>query len=431
MLRRCHISVINGNDNAGRHNHFCDRSNPAMTNPRALAALATVACLSATAQAGVVTTDGADIIVNTNSGLEVKTADGETSFKLGGRLQLDGSTWDGATNKGSDDWGSDLWFRRARIELAGKSGDWGYEAAYNLVDSGSIQDANISYEGWGSMFRVVAGQQKEDFGMEDTQSSKWITFIERSMPTNAFETGQSVGLKLTGANDALTYSVGVYRAAIDADDNSLDEAWTGRFVYRPILADDGTLLHLGIGATLRNGSFEALGSRLARGGEDGNASKVQAAYTAGEAEELLIYNFEAAGQLGSGHIAAEYFIAEASDNEAAGDMDAEGFYVELGYVLTGEQRGYKNAIAAFDKVKPASAGGAWELTARYDQLDVDNDDPLMKITGEVGSSYTVGLNWYATQLVKIMANYSYVEVDKEINDQDDGNVFSMRAQYAF
>jgi phosphate-selective porin OprO/OprP len=39
------------------------------------------------AQAGTVTTDGEGLVINTESGIEVKTSDDSASFQLGGRIQ--------------------------------------------------------------------------------------------------------------------------------------------------------------------------------------------------------------------------------------------------------------------------------------------------------------------------------------------------------
>lgn len=59
------------------------------------AASALAMAVTAQAFAGTVTTDGADIVVKTKGGLEVATTDKEFSFKLGGRIQADYSSFDG------------------------------------------------------------------------------------------------------------------------------------------------------------------------------------------------------------------------------------------------------------------------------------------------------------------------------------------------
>ena len=85
--------------------------------------LALVTALAAQAQAGTVTSDGADIIIKTKGGFEAKTADGDYEFKIGGRIQLDYNSYDGVINKEEGETGSDLFLRRGRIEMKGKVKD--------------------------------------------------------------------------------------------------------------------------------------------------------------------------------------------------------------------------------------------------------------------------------------------------------------------
>ena len=403
---------------------------------RTAMAVAIAAVTAAGAHAGTVTTDGADIVIKTKGGFEAKTADGTASFKIGGRMQLDYNDYDGVINATSiGDDGSDIFFRRARLELKGHYHDWEYEMSYNLTDSGSIDQLNTTYTGWGDMAQLTFGQQKENFGLEDTGSSKWITAMERSLPANAFDTGNNVGVKLHGANDFVTYSAGVFKQDLD-NEHELDTATTARLVVRPMYGDDG-LIHLGVGYTTResDGSgFDAIDSRLGvRGGNDGKATKVEAEYTGGAlADEMEVWNAELAASFGPVHAMAEYFDGELSGMGGAPDLDGEGYYVQLGYILTGESRSYKTGIAAFDKVKPSGPGGAWEVFARYDELDLGgNNNPMIDLTGETGNTLTLGVNWYANELVKIAFNYVHAETDEEIGGEDDGDAIVGRIQFAF
>jgi phosphate-selective porin OprO/OprP len=397
-------------------------------------AVAIAAVTTAAAHAGTVTTDGSDIVIKTKGGFEAKTADGTASFKLGGRMQLDYNDYDGVINTVPGEDGSDIFFRRARIELGGHYHDWGYYMSYNLTNSGSIDQLHTTYRGWGKMAQLTFGQQKENFGLEDTGSSKWITAVERSLPANAFDTGNNVGAKLHGANDFVTYSAGVFKEDLD-NENDLDTAATARLVVRPMYGDDG-LVHLGAGYTTRDGEFTQLGARLGvRGGEDGSAAaRIRGRYTGGAvADEMEAWNAELATSFGPFHAMAEYFDGEISGANGAPDIEADGYYVQLGWILTGESRSYKTDIAAFDKVKPSSPSGAWEVFARYDELDVSDTDniPPVQLIGETGNTLTLGVNWYANELVKIAFNYVHAETDEEISGEDDGDALVARIQFAF
>ncbi|MAT49601.1 MAG: porin [Porticoccaceae bacterium] len=392
-----------------------------------------IASLSAATQAGTVTSDGADIVVSAKSGFEAKTTDGDYAFKIGGRVQIDYDSYDGVINAVPGENGSDLYFRRARLEIKGKAKDWGYEFSYNLTGSGSIDQLHTTFAGWGDLAEITVGQQKEDFGLEDTGSSKWITAVERSLPSSAFDTGNNLGIKLHGANDFLTYSLGAYKTGIDSD-NDLDSAVTGRLVIRPYM-DGDNLIHLGVGATTRSGVSADYNSRLGvRGGEEGDgAGRVRARYRiAGVTQDgdRDDYNIEAAVNFGPFHLTAEYFDGEADVDTAPVTVESDGYYVQAGYVLTGESRSYKTGIAAFDKVKPANAGGAWEVFARFDSLDVNNAAPV-SVAGEQADTITLGVNWYLNSLVKMSVNYVNVETDQPIGGEDDGDALVARLQVAF
>lgn len=403
--------------------------NPAVIATAAILALGSVAAASA----GSVNSDGSDIKIKTKGGFEAKTKDGKYSMAIGGRIQLDYNHYDGVINEVEDETGSDIFFRRARIQIDGKAKDWSYKVSYNLTDTGSIDALFVSYEGWGKLTEVTFGQQKEYFGLEDSGSSKWITAIERSLPANAFSVGKNVGIRLHGANDLITYSVGAFKENVDADDNSLDYALTGRLVVRP-LNTKNAVVHLGAGFSLRDGEFDALGARLGvRGGEAGTANQVEAQYDEGVADESQLWNMEAAVLFGPWHVMAEYFAAKLSAVEDGPDIEATGYYLQAGWIVTGERRAYKTSSGALDKVSPNKGGGAWEVFARYDDLDVTDSEasPLIDIDGGAGNTVTLGVNWYATSNVKAALNVIHAQTDNTIGGEDGGDAVALRLQYVF
>ena len=396
-----------------------------------------IASIAVGANAGTVTSDGGDIVIKTKSGFEAKTADGDYSFKTGGRIQLDYNGYDGVINTMEDESGSDLFFRRGRLEIKVKAKDWSSLVSYNLTGGGSIDQLNTTYTGWGKGSQVTFGQQKENFGLEDTGSSKWITAIERSLPSNAFDTGNTVGVKWHGANDQFTYNLGVFKEGIDSTDNSLNTAVTGRLVYRPV-QNDTTLVHIGGGFTARDGDFDSFDSRFIRGGSNKTANKVEVAYfedidgTGPSGDELSAYNLEFAVSSGSFNFMSEYFDSEISGTGLP-DLQASGYYLQGSYILTGEKRTYKNSIGAFDKVKSASDGGAWEVFLRHDSLEVSDNvvSPLVDTHAGDGDTLTVGVNWYASAATKVAVNYVHADSDQVINGVDSGDALVGRLQFAF
>jgi phosphate-selective porin OprO/OprP len=337
-------------------------------------------------------------------------------------------------NRNEDQTTSDVFTRRARVQLAGDLGDWSYKASYNLTDGGSVYVLHASYKGFGKLARITLGQQKEYFGLEESGSSKWVTAIERSMPSNAFGGGKNVGIRLHGANDFLTYNIGIYRESIDANDGALDRAVTGRFVIRPF-SGKRKLLHIGAGFSTRRGQFDALSARLGvRGGEDKTANEIEANYRGQNfASDSKAWNLETAAIWGRLHFMAEYFDAELSGAGTAPNIEANGNYFQVGWTLTGERRRYKSSVAAMSEIVPKGRGGAWEVFARVDNLDLTDTtiDSAIDIDGGQARSATFGLNWYASDSIKVALNAVRVETDLPFNGRDSGSAIVARVQFVF
>ncbi len=86
----------------------------------------------------------------------------------------------------------------------------------------------------------------------------------------------------------------------------------------------------------------------------------------------------------------------------------------------------------FDRTKPANSfnaggAGAWEVRGRVDRIDLQDGD----FAGGKQVGYTVGLNWYATNYLRFLGEYSFVDVSDSggVGGQDgEVNAFSLRAQ---
>ena len=112
-----------------------------------------------------------------------------------------------------------------------------------------------------------------------------------------------------------------------------------------------------------------------------------------------------------------------------------GWYVLGSYFLTGESRGYSGSQGRFTRVKvrrPIDEGGrgAWELTFRYSHLDLTNGG----VEGGKQDIATFGINWYAMQNLRFMANYlNVVDLDRSgtATDGDEPLAVQVRTQVNF
>ena len=354
--------------------------------------LALAISAASAAQAGTVTTSGEDLVIDTDSGIKVKVSDNSASFQLGGRLQWDYDATQSDAN-GVDT--TDFDVRRARLYAKGHFGDWAYKAQFNVAESdgkkgGDAEDLYIRYLGFGSAATVTIGKQKEPFGLEQLTSSKDISALERSAMSERYTPGRSGGIQLSGKGDNWTYGIGYFEADGDGSDDFNNTAVTARGTVAPVQTNNA-VVHLGAGYTTRDADTQA--------------------------NEVDTFNLELAGASGPFHAQAEYFDSE------EGQVDVDGYYVQLGWIITGESRPYK--AGAFKRVKPASPKGAWEVVARFEDGDGKYSDVGLATTD--GKQTTLGVNYYANKNVRLGMSY----MDGEEANGASGDEVRARLQYAF
>lgn len=334
-------------------------------------AFAAIAMISSTANA--------EVNVSTNGGLKIES--GEYKVQIGGRIQYDYNRSERNGEVDEDDFDA----RRARLFIKGNvSESWNYKVNWN-VDGEGFEDLYLRYSGWGQGAVVTVGKQHQAFTLSQLISSKDVGISERPAIVERYLIGRREGVQLHGDIDKLHYAIGVFTEEGTDEDNG----FAGRVAYAPIKLDNSTL-HLGL--SLKN------------------------------TEEQDGFGIEAAAVSGPFHIQAEYFDAEEVSDE--GEQEINGYYVQAGYVITGEKRPYKNGT--FKKIKPESKSGAWEVVARYEEGDGGFGD--IELGDTDASSYALGLNYYLNDYVRI--NTSYQAGESNLTE-DDGNEFRVRFQVAF
>jgi phosphate-selective porin OprO/OprP len=212
----------------------------------------------------------------------------------------------------------------------------------------------------------------------------------------------------------------------------------------------GNVLHFGVNyATrdLQDTSFDGrIRSRLGirgvstEGGQDagnnGNRLVLAGANNTpvGAYDNDSTVGLEAAFATGPFSIQSEYLKREVEAKAAnREDIDADGYYVQVAYTLTGEARDYK--LGKFDKIKPSNKSlGAWEVFYRYDNISAEDDNGAFANIDDVEAKvHNLGVNWYANEAVKLSGYYVTTKVDNATNSvgDDDGDGMVFRAQYVF
>ncbi|WIX04029.1 porin [Pseudomonas sp. AR5] len=427
------------------------------------AASALALAVSAQAFAGTVTTDGADLVIKTKGGLEVATTDKEFSFKLGGRLQADYSTFDGVYTDNGDA-ADAAYFRRAFLEIGGVVyQDWKYQINYDFAhnagseDDGYFDEASIAYTGWNPV-QIKVGRFDPDFGLEKATSSKWVTAQERNAVYELMDWanshGNGMGVQLSGAiGDSLYASAGVTAKDANDEDGKSTKQFNMRGVFAP-MHESGNVLHIGANWAQRDADMEGFDARFrsrlgmrgisTEGGNDAGDNGNRMNFGSGSSSSAdsdwdtdTAWGLEAAWATGPFSLQGEYLKRTLEADNQAEDIEADGFYVQAAYTLTGEARGYK--LGKFDSLKPQNKQiGAWEVFYRYDSFEVDDGNIVAATaTRDVGDAeakvHNLGVNWYVNDAVKLSGVYVKAKTDSiyNANGDDDGDGMVFRAQYVF
>lgn len=406
--------------------------------------------------------DGNDMSMYWKNGIRFDSNNKQFKFKLGGRLMND-YAWFDADSNAEDYYGDRAFqtgseFRRARLYLAGTIyGNVGFKAEYDFAGGDAdFKDVYIAYKTpYGTW---TAGHQYEPFGLEVQTSSKYITFMERSLAAG-MAPERNTGLKLNSdlADGQWQWAVGVFRDTDDYgdDSNALGAGewnFSGRVAgvaWEDEDAEQTTMLAVGASASLRKGTDDIVNSSFAtpykddfgrvrlRGAQHIGPRFVDTGRFAVD-DDTKMWGIDGAFVMGPLHAQAEYVTQDW--DTAGGSADLDAWAVQCGYFLTGETRNYSGSKANWDRTSPTSNWGAeegdglgaLEAAVRYDTADL-NDGPLQG--GEI-DQWTFGLNWYLNPNTRIMWNYSMVDVSNlatgtRFDGKGDIDIFQMRFQIDF
>jgi phosphate-selective porin OprO/OprP len=108
-------------------------------------------------------------------------------------------------------------------------------------------------------------------------------------------------------------------------------------------------------------------------------------------------------------------------------------------VLTGEDASYRGVLKpAHPFALDGEGWGAFELVARYGELDIDEDAfPLYAdaaLSARRARAWGLGLNWYLNANLKLVFNHTHASFDGGAPlgaDREDEQVTSTRVQVAF
>ena len=390
------------------------------------------------------------------------------SFKPRGRMHFDaGYVGIPGAYAANRNLGFNSRVRRIRLGAEGTMpGGFGYKVDVDFANgNASFGDAYVSYAAKESPIHVRVGNFETLDGLEQISSSSNVTYTERTQMNDAFLNTRRLGAAMAYQTEEFKIEGGLFTGhSIDGSFNN--DGWIGamRGTYSPKAL--GGQLHLG--ASWQHREFQSNDGGTASISTNSPSANQLARYRARPFTQLTDVRFVDTGQFAAsgddvfGVEAAAifkslYFTGEAQWTKvnaySAGDLASGldtfaggnsavvptsdptffGIYGEVGYFLTGETRGYKESLWGRTKVlKPmgkAGGTGAFQIAARFDYLDLDSNKLKNGVTnsfttgtsslaaanarlgrGGTQTGYLLALNWYPIDYIRVMLNYSRVEV---------------------
>jgi phosphate-selective porin OprO/OprP len=352
-------------------------------------------------------------------------------------------------------------FRDFWYEFRTDFGGTGFRIADPYVHLARISYNLGSYE-TGPLFRINAGLIKPSFTYNDATSSASLMFLERAAVVNVATatfggsaprlgvefTFQQTNLLRPGDNLVISSAVTGHIASsrtseISASVNGNGTHVLGRIVYR-LWSDGPSNLQVG-------GNFSRI---LSVGGPQGpggvrSLSLQDRPEIRIDGNELVdtgllpavggaLWGIEAAGNVRNLYFATElYEFGIERDTSCpvciiAHDPEFSGWYVEGSWMLTGESKTYQpnalnNGMATYANPRvgmpftfDGRGWGAWEFAARYSDLNLDwqrgalgTSCPVAGcVRGGEQKIWSLGLNWYLTDNVRVIFDYMVIHVDR-------------------
>jgi phosphate-selective porin OprO/OprP len=334
------------------------------------------------------------------------------SLKPRGRLQYDVGNVSAPAGVAPAGIGSVDEVRRARLGVEGTA-PGGISYVFEMEFSEAVDEITDAAISWrvSDRLTLTAGQHNNFQSLDELTSSRFVSQLERAAFTDAFGFERRLGLSGTLSDGPITAQLGVFHDnLLDVDEGDDMLSVDGRIVYAPRIGE--TQLHFAGSAHWRdNGDLVARGATTRyRQRPFIHASDARFLATpAFPVDQETSFGLEAAVIRGPFHAVAETHWLNA-DRPTGADPTFFGGYVELGWFLTGETRGYRGTRWDRTRVRRAieeGGFGALQLTLRYDYLDLNSGG----ITGGTQNGLQLGLTWIPTDYVRFLVNYARLSYD--------------------
>lgn len=379
-----------------------------------------------------------------NGKLLFQSDNGDFQWWFDSRIQVDGAIY----NENKNEMSNGIILRRATFALKAVIWrDWQAEFDMDFAEDVDTdpqtdwRDMWIQYTAPKLDLSLRVGNFKEPFGMERLNSSRLLTFLERSAVSNAIPLGRRIGISARYWTDfgQVTAAVMGHELGTRVDKGQQDEGYSTnlRLSVAPI-NNFGNNFHVGLAGSykipdvtseLRLNTIE-ISARTEtyvfnpKFLHTGDISDVN--YYTRYGAELMYIN-------GPFYFQSEFMGSSIYRWYANPTVNLQGGYILAAWMLTGETRYYyvdEGEVGPIEK--PINTWGALELAARYSITNLNDMDT--DIHGGQSNQLMLGLNYYPNVNIKLQFNYSYVNLDQfatrkgNLYGDDDHSFIQMRVQ---
>ncbi|HRI46172.1 MAG TPA: porin [Ignavibacteriaceae bacterium] len=357
-----------------------------------------------------------------NGKLVFESEDGNFRWWFDSRIQFDGAMYFENKNAMSNG----FHFRRATFAIKSVLyRDWEAEVDIDFAEQvdtkpqTELRDIWIKYNVPNVNLSFMVGHFKEPFGMERLNSSRLLTFLERSSISSALPMGRRVGISARYWSDwyQMTGAIMGHEPATRIDKGQRDETMSTnlRASIAP-LNKFGHNFHFGLAGSykipdvtseLRANTIE-ISSRTEsyvfnpKFLHTGDIPEVN--YYTRYGTELMYIN-------GPFYIQSEVMGTTIKRFKNLPTANLRGGYIMTAFVLTGENRYYyvdEGEVGPIEK--PKRKWGALEVAARYTVTNLN--DLKAGVKGGRANQYMFGINYYPNTNIKFQLNYSFVNLDE-------------------
>jgi len=340
-------------------------------------------------------------------------------FQLHGLVQVDNRSFlhDIPQLQGNDT----FLLRRARPIFSGtvyKDFDFMFVPDFG-GSSVQIFDAYLNYR-YAPWLQLRAGKYKTPVGLEQLQSDPYTSFNERALPTGLMP-NRDIGFQLWGdiADGRVSYAAGVFNGVGDGRNTSNADfedhrEVAARLFLQPFKGTSVTALHglgFGVGGSWGNtfSNVTGLTSGYLTDGQQTFFTYTNGVVANGTHWRISPQGYYYWGPVG---LLGEYVISDQRVTKGATSANLRNTAWQIAgcWVLTGEDASYMGVTPKHPFDPRANHWGAFQLAARYADLDIDDAafpvyaDPAR--SASEAKAWAVGLNWYLNRSIRVNTSFA-------------------------